>query len=143
MPCEPRRVTIPAAPHNMSSMKHLPAADLNALAEKLQAMKRRALDEIRSTSKDIDTNVQPGDHEVQSNADAAEIQRLGDVRYAEIEIDRARLLEVEQAQGRIAEGRYGICEDCGNDIPVQRLLAQPAAVRCAACQAATERPHRR
>ena len=124
-------------------MKHLTATDLSALTEQLQAMKRRALDEIRSTSKDIDTNVHPREHEVQSNADAAEIERLGDVRLAEIEIDRARLHEVEQAQRRIAEGLYGVCERCGAEIPTERLLAQPTAVRCAACQAETERQRRR
>ena len=69
--------------------------------------------------------------------------RRNDVRFAEIEVDRQRLSEIEQAQQRMAEGRYGICADCGEDIPRERLLAQPMAIRCAACQAAAERSHRR
>jgi len=38
----------------------------------------------------------------------------------------------------MAEERYGSCVDCGADIALERLLAQPAASRCLACQSATE-----
>ncbi|CAN7717355.1 TraR/DksA family transcriptional regulator [Variovorax sp. LjRoot178] len=113
------------------------------LADQLQAMKRRALDEIRGTAADVKTSLQPQDHEVQSHADEAEAERLGDVRFAEIEIDRARLLDIEQAEQRMADGRYGVCADCGDAIPRERLLAQPTAIRCAACQTAAENKLRR
>lgn len=124
-------------------MKHLTDADRNMLADQLQAMKRRALDEIRGTAADVKTSLQPQDHEVQSHADEAEAERLGDVRFAEIEIDRARLLDIEQAEQRMADGRYGVCADCGDAIPRERLLAQPTAIRCAACQTAAENKLRR
>jgi DnaK suppressor protein len=124
-------------------MKHLTAADRNTLADQLQVMKCRALDEIRGTGADVEANLQPQDHEVQSQADEAEVERLGDVRFAEIEIDRAKLHDIEQAQQRMAEGRYGVCLDCGEDIPRERLVALPTAIRCAACQAAAESRARR
>ena len=38
--------------------------------------------------------------------------------------------QVEIAQQRLAEGRYGTCVDCGKDIPEARLEAIPEAVRC-------------
>jgi DnaK suppressor protein len=124
-------------------MKHLSAADREALADRLQAIKRSVLEELRESATMIETSPQPADHEVRSHADDAEAERLGDLRCAEIEIDRARLEEVEAAQQRMAEGRYGICADCGEDIPRERLLAQPIAIRCQACQAALEARHRR
>ena len=124
-------------------MNHLSAADRKALAEQLQAMKCSVLDEIRSASADVENSLQPASHEVQSHVDEAEVERLGEVRFAEIEIDRARLHDIEQAQQRITEGRYGSCMDCGEDIPRERLLAQPAAIRCAGCQIAAERRQRR
>jgi DnaK suppressor protein len=124
-------------------MNKLSAADRRTLAEQLQLMKRRVLDEIRTTTADVETSTRPPSHEVQSQADEAEVERLGDVRFAEIEIDRARLHDIEHAQRRIAEGRYGMCMDCGEEIPRERLLAQPTAIRCAACQAAAESRHRR
>ena len=124
-------------------MKHLTAADREALADRLQSIKRSVLEELRVSTAVTETSIQPEDHEVRSHADEAEAGRIGDLRCAEIEIDRARLKEVEEAQRRMAEGRYGTCADCGEDIPRERLLAQPIAIRCAACQAALEARHRR
>ena len=43
------------------------------------------------------------------------------------------LHKVEHALARIAAGDYGICESCGNDIPVARLDALPYATLCVNC----------
>ncbi|SFI50036.1 transcriptional regulator, TraR/DksA family [Paenibacillus sp. UNC496MF] len=43
-----------------------------------------------------------------------------------------QLEETEAALDRIATGRYGICEICGEPIPFERLEALPAARRCVA-----------
>jgi RNA polymerase-binding transcription factor DksA len=55
---------------------------------------------------------------------------------AELELDEMRL--TERALARLDAGTYGDCIACGEQIPLQRLLAQPAALRCAACQARAE-----
>ncbi|MCW2889013.1 MAG: DnaK suppressor protein [Streptosporangiaceae bacterium] len=39
------------------------------------------------------------------------------------------------AVGRLDEGRYGQCVDCGEPVPEGRLEARPDAARCVACQA--------
>lgn len=119
-------------------MKHLSAADLLALTGQLQAMERTVLDEIRNARTDTVAGEQAQAHEVGSFADAAEGRRLDDIRFAETEIDRARLHDIEQARRRIEQGLYGLCVACGREIPRARLLAQPIAVRCAACQAELE-----
>ena len=49
-----------------------------------------------------------------------------------------RLLELQVALRRIREGGYGVCEECGEDIAVQRLRAAPAARHCIACARAAE-----
>ncbi len=41
-----------------------------------------------------------------------------------------RLLEVNAALAKIDHGTYGICEICGEAIPVERLTANPAARTC-------------
>lgn len=38
--------------------------------------------------------------------------------------------EVEEALERMDHGAYGICEACGEPIPVERLKANPAAATC-------------
>ncbi|MCD2497267.1 TraR/DksA family transcriptional regulator [Microbacterium nymphoidis] len=41
--------------------------------------------------------------------------------------------EIAAAQARLAEGRYGICIDCGREIPHGRLDVLPFALRCVPC----------
>ncbi len=45
-----------------------------------------------------------------------------------------QLKEIEDALERIKLGEYGICEDCGEPIPEQRLRLFPAARLCVRCQ---------
>ncbi len=45
------------------------------------------------------------------------------------------LAEVNDALRRMDEGKYGICLDCGKDIPLERLEARPYALRCLEDQA--------
>ena len=46
--------------------------------------------------------------------------------------------EIEQAITRIDEDRYGICEDCGSDISLQRLTVRPETRFCAKCLSGKE-----
>mgnify|MGYP001821865567 CR=1 FL=1 len=50
--------------------------------------------------------------------------------------DRAEEIvhEIDRALARIAAGTYGICEDCGNQISLERLEALPATPLCVACK---------
>ncbi|MCG8377278.1 MAG: TraR/DksA family transcriptional regulator [Chlorobiales bacterium] len=47
---------------------------------------------------------------------------------------RKRINEIEAALKRIEQGEYGICEECGEDIPEARLRLFPAAEFCVGCQ---------
>jgi len=59
---------------------------------------------------------------------------LADPDAARLDREVAELRRIQQALGRMAEGGYGVCGDCGEDIAVARLDAQPDASRCVACQ---------
>ena len=37
------------------------------------------------------------------------------------------------AEGRIDDGTYGVCERCGNPVPIERLEAMPWAILCIDC----------
>ena len=43
------------------------------------------------------------------------------------------LAEVEAALAKIADGSYGVCERCGQEIATARLEAKPAARLCIDC----------
>lgn len=48
---------------------------------------------------------------------------------------RAEARQIAFALQRIEHGTYGVCANCGADIPKARLDVQPIATRCAACAA--------
>jgi RNA polymerase-binding transcription factor DksA len=55
-----------------------------------------------------------------------------------------RIVEVEEdqlrhAMERRAAGQYGICENCGREIPKERLKARPEATLCIDCQREQEK----
>jgi len=49
------------------------------------------------------------------------------------EVVRRELAEIDEALGRIAEGRYGACLACGGPLGLQRLRAIPEARYCLGC----------
>lgn len=51
------------------------------------------------------------------------------------------IYEIDEALQRLADGSYGICEDCGCAIATERLLALPFARRCVKCKAVYEKVH--
>jgi RNA polymerase-binding transcription factor len=48
---------------------------------------------------------------------------------------QARLTELGDGLARLHTPDYGVCADCGRDIPYARLEGDPLARRCAACEA--------
>ena len=44
------------------------------------------------------------------------------------------LKEVDAALERIAAGKYGVCQKCGQEIELERILAYPAARECVRCK---------
>jgi len=79
---------------------------------------------------------------------ANHLEELGDeavadlessIEIAEIERDVRELREVERTLARLHEPEYGVCADCGSDIPYSRLSANPTATRCIDCQRRAER----
>lgn len=49
---------------------------------------------------------------------------------------RSHRAEVKAALARMDAGTYGKCENCGQEIPVERLEAIPAASLCVSCKQA-------
>ena len=47
--------------------------------------------------------------------------------------------EIDRALQRIADGTYGVCGRCGQQIPEERLAAVPYSTLCLACKQLEER----
>lgn len=59
--------------------------------------------------------------------------------------DRERKLinKIEEALQRIEDGNYGVCEECGEEIGVDRLRARPVTTLCIECKAEQEEAERK
>jgi len=99
-----------------------------SLRDEIHASDASALEAINSTAA----------HDVNDRKDAAEQLLTAELLGAEVQRDVAELIQVESALRRLDAGTYGDCIDCGNVIAPARLRVQPAALRCAVCQAAAE-----
>ena len=66
-----------------------------------------------------------------------------DMSFALLQMRTEALANVEQALARVDAGGYGVCFDCGVDIPAQRLAALPFAVRCRMCASRREQEQMR
>lgn len=73
--------------------------------------------------------------------DWAAADLLNDTDIALLGNELSELRDIDAALLRIKAGTYGICTDCGNPIPANRLLAQITAQRCIACQTKVDKRH--
>ena len=64
--------------------------------------------------------------------------KLPTERDLAVEFDVTRHV-VREALKRIDEGTFGECEECGEDIGQNRLLARPTATLCVSCKEEQER----
>lgn len=96
---------------------------LNSQLQELQD--RIAYSDIRNMS------VNEGIHDVLEIA-SADTDKNMLLRIRERE---GRLIsKIKKALTRISEGEYGICEKCGEEIPVKRLKARPVTSQCIECK---------
>jgi DnaK suppressor protein len=54
------------------------------------------------------------------------------------ERERNLLKQIDDALARLATDKYGICEECGEEIPLRRLQARPMTTLCIACKTLQE-----
>ncbi|WP_132972614.1 TraR/DksA family transcriptional regulator [Thiogranum longum] len=71
---------------------------------------------------------------VHDSAEEAVADLLADIGFADIDREVSEVSDIEQALIRLATGSYGVCIDCEENIPFERLSAYPTAKRCLVCQ---------
>lgn len=121
------------------ALNGLDVRQLGRLRGELERLKREALAGVRRAAGEL-------------KEEDADLFRdggvTGDGALAEAEFERdvagagqvrAALTAIVAAEGRLATGDYGLCEDCGAAIGYARLEAQPAASRCVRCQEQAEK----
>ncbi len=116
-------------------------ASLNILRERLQRREAELRSAVLDAKAAAAERASAQGPQVEDPAEEGEQRNRGGVEHAEMQRHLRELVDIEQARQRIADGGYGECADCGRHIVVERLLAQPTATRCVACQNAHEATH--
>jgi len=107
--------------------------------EELKALliekKRHILADVKkSMGKILDEDVRLTFEVLKDNADKSVDELIKHVD-AKIMGNKSELLdEIDEALNKLEEETYGICEECGVQIPVARLRAVPFAALCVRCQ---------
>jgi DnaK suppressor protein len=77
-------------------------------------------------------------NEVLDAVESSEADIQEDIEFALIQMKSETLNKINDALGRLEQGNYGNCFDCGEEIAEKRLRALPFAVRCKDCEEARE-----
>lgn len=101
------------------------------LEQRAQALREELRETVARTNQE---KAQLLRDEVRDDGDESFLDLITDVNQAEVSRDLHEYRLVRDALRRMYTGEYGICENCGRDIPLQRLQAQPYATRCLPCQ---------
>jgi len=107
--------------------------------ERLEAERLRTVQQLTSLSRDFDAVVEASKD---SNADDEHDPDGATVAFERSQVDsllqqaRRHLDEIDDAQLRLDEGSYGVCESCGRPIAAARLEARPVARTCIECASA-------
>lgn len=120
------------SPHSIGPDRRLQLEEvLHAASEKMG----KALDsQIRGVREALGHEARPSYSDgafISSSVDSDIDLRLAQVLSEALQHIRAALL-------RLAEGVYGVCGDCGEEIAVKRLRALPFALRCTRCESTRE-----
>ena len=83
-------------------------------------------------------NAQPDDG-IQDLADKAASAYSKELNFSLSDGERNLLMSIEEALGRIDEGTFGTCSNCGNTIGEKRLSAVPWTSFCIDCQELQEK----
>jgi DnaK suppressor protein len=70
--------------------------------------------------------------------DARQFASDQEVGTALTNLERQELAALAAAMQRLHEADYGQCVDCGKRIPFERLIIEPQALRCVACESKRE-----
>ncbi len=93
----------------------------------------------------LTNNIKAGLEEIenQEGHHLADLEDIDDVQdndavFEVVNNASATLEQIERALAMIEEGTYGICEECGEPIPLERLKALPFATQCVKCKRKAE-----
>ena len=101
--------------------------------------RREIVSEVQEKMRDVREEGASGEGAgVLDAAETSEADIQDDIEFALIQMKTETLHKIEEALARHADGTYGFCFECGDEISERRLRALPFAARCKECEEARE-----
>jgi len=104
------------------------------LKNMLEERRREILGEVQGRMRDVRAEGAVAERGVVDAAETSEADIQDDIEFALIQMKSETLHKIEEALGRLENGTYGYCFECGGEIAERRLRALPFAVRCRECE---------
>ncbi len=111
-------------------------SELNYFKEILESRKRQITKNILGVNEELD---QLNALELNDEGDYASVTNNSMVESAIVSQQEQELREINVTLGKIANGDYGICEMCEDQISFQRLKVKPHAIYCIDCREIVEK----
>ena len=109
------------------------------LADELRRKRSSLLQEVAQSQEELKGILGDREAEIEETAQKDRITRL---RSRLDQRGQRMIREIDTALERVADGTYGKCERCKNNIGEARLRAMPTATLCIDCAAAREKRQR-
>jgi DnaK suppressor protein len=112
-------------------------------AEDLAIIKKELIKErtriLETGDKTIENDLQQSPDDLPDFADQSSFESDRNFVLRMRDRERKLLAKIDQALERIEEGTFGICDSCGEEIGLKRLVARPVVTLCVHCKALQEK----
>ncbi len=108
--------------------------DTTALKQQLLQQRESLLQQLAQLRGGASIVDAPAEILAQSETSHAQVFSERELELILDDRESGELRTINAALQRMEEGVYGLCTDCGVEIPLARLQAAPEAARCISCQ---------
>ena len=122
----------------MTSNSHLTESQRQTIATKLQEQLSLLKRQNASYLEGLTLTEHAQQVRLQDADDATQRAGEHEVEDTVMEIDNNEIEALTSAMQHMHDADYGLCVDCHSNIPFKRLMVEPQAVRCIACQTLQE-----
>jgi DnaK suppressor protein len=132
---EPERKVKTKKAMAVKSTQHKIHVEYEQIKKMLQKMRMDIINELTKKKNTL---------EAEKTVEIEDLDAIAEDRNREYEyllttMDTKKLKQIDEALAKIEQGTYGICEECGEEIPVARLKILPFAKLCIDCVSNVEK----
>jgi DnaK suppressor protein len=111
--------------------------------EEFRNLLNERLDELLSEAAKTMSNMTGEEETFPDPTDRASVESDRNFLLRIRDRERKLIMKIREALDRIDKGTYGVCEECGEEISEERLLARPVTTLCIECKTSQEEAERR